>query len=95
MDPAKYGKDIREGNFPRIPAGLLGQEWLEGGGGEVSPELFYGPDRRPMLVKPENGGIEGMGGKLPGQELTVGDVAEQVGRNRMVDVIGELFNDRR
>jgi F-box/leucine-rich repeat protein 10/11 len=49
---------------------------------------FYGPDRRPMIVRPEQGGIEGMGGKLPDANLTVSDVAEQLGRNHTVDVIG-------
>lgn len=51
--------------------------------------MYYGPEREPLVFKPEDGGFEGLGGKIPGPELTVADVARLVGPNRMVDVIGE------
>jgi F-box/leucine-rich repeat protein 10/11 len=50
--------------------------------------LFYGPTREPLIVRPEDGGFEGMGGKLPGKDFTVQDVARLVGPDRQVDVIG-------
>lgn len=54
----------------------------------LSPSLYYGPLREPLIIKPEDGGFEGMGGKLPGRDLTVSDVARLVGPDRTVDVIG-------
>lgn len=89
QEPEKYGADIRIGDFPQVSGELLSKDWLESDAvGAVSPMTFYGPDRRPMIVRPEQGGIEGMGGKLPDANLTVSDVAEQLGRNHTVDVIG-------
>ena len=82
-EPAKFGKDIREGDFPRLKAESVNKEWLDSG----TAGVFYGEERRPMLIKKEDGGIEGLGGKVPGRELTVSDVAEQVGRNEVVPVI--------
>lgn len=90
QDPEKYGADIREGDFPRVKGGMLSKQWLDSGESSgLQPDTFYGPNRRPILVRPEDGGIESMGGKLPDKYLTVADVAEQVGRNHPVDVIGE------
>jgi hypothetical protein len=40
-------------------------------------------------VTKEDGGFTSMGGRLPKPELTVQDVADLVGRDRMVDVIGK------
>jgi hypothetical protein len=45
-------------------------------------------------VTKEDGGFASMGGKLPKPELTVQDIADMVGRNRMVDVIGEMWRWR-
>jgi F-box/leucine-rich repeat protein 10/11 len=64
--------------------------WLDGlEPSEYPPTLYYGPEREPLVFKPEDGGFEGLGGKIPGPDLTVADVARLVGPNRMVDVIGE------
>ena len=46
--------------------------------------------REPLIIKAEDGGFEGLGGKLPGRSLTVADIGRLVGMDRMVDVIGEL-----
>jgi F-box/leucine-rich repeat protein 10/11 len=51
--------------------------------------LFYGETREPLIVRPEDGGFEAMGGKLPGKDFTVQDVARLVGPHRQVDVIGQ------
>jgi len=50
--------------------------------------LFYGHTREPLIVRPEDGGFEAMGGKLPDKSFTVQDVAKLVGPDRQVDVIG-------
>lgn len=50
--------------------------------------LFYGTTREPLIVRPEDGGFEAMGGKLPDKSFTVQDVARLVGPDRQVDVIG-------
>jgi F-box/leucine-rich repeat protein 10/11 len=55
----------------------------------ISPSTYYGPMREPLIIKPEDGGFEGLGGKLPSQKLTVADVARLVGPDRQVDVIGQ------
>jgi F-box/leucine-rich repeat protein 10/11 len=60
--------------------------------GESEPSapgsLFYGPTREPLIVRPEDGGFEAMGGKLPDKSFTVQEVARLVGPDRQVDVIG-------
>jgi hypothetical protein len=95
-DPAKFGRVIKEDNFPRVPGSLLRQQWVESGNGttgssppEFPPTLFYGPTREPMVVTPEEGGLESMGGMIPDPSLTVDDVSHLVGPDKMVDVIGE------
>jgi len=52
------------------------------------PTLFYGSNREPLIIGPEEGGFESLGGKLPSKDLTVGEIARLVGPDRMVDVIG-------
>ncbi|CAK9781731.1 unnamed protein product [Cutaneotrichosporon oleaginosum] len=99
-NPAKYDRVIKDGNFPRVPATLLRKEWIESGvtasdvavgtapfPAHLPPTLFYGPTREPLVVRPEDGGIASMGGKVPEPGLTVDDVARLVGPQRMVDVI--------
>lgn len=86
-EPEKFGKDIRVGDFPRVKAEQLNKAWLDSGDAAALAFCGEGHERRPILVTKEDGGIEGLGGKVPGRELTVGDVAEQVGRNQAVDVI--------
>ncbi|BEI84833.1 hypothetical protein CcaverHIS002_0502340 [Cutaneotrichosporon cavernicola] len=88
------------GNFPRVPGSLLRKQWIESGvtASDVAvgdlpypthlpPTLFYGPTREPLVVRPEDGGITSMGGKVPDPGLTVDDVSRLVGPHRMVDVI--------
>lgn len=55
----------------------------------LPPNLYYGPNREPLIIKPEDGGFEGLGGRIPGKGFSVGDVAKLVGPQRMVDVIGK------
>lgn len=54
----------------------------------LPPDLYYGPKREPLIIKPEDGGFEGLGGRIPGRDFSVQDVARLVGPDRMVDVIG-------
>lgn len=84
-------------NYPAIPGKLLTRAWLEsqplpGQPSSVSPDLpptrFWGPNREPLIVRPEDGGFSSLGGHLPPKDLTVQDVANLVGPDRMVDVIG-------
>jgi F-box/leucine-rich repeat protein 10/11 len=99
-DPAKFGRIIGADDFPRVPGSLLTREWVESGRRsgkwsaefpqEFPPTLFYGPAREPLVVHPDNGGLGAMGGVVPGPELTVDDVADLVGPDKMVDVIGEF-----
>ena len=77
---------------------MVSREWIEGrldGAGSSQTPIppgskFYGSTREPLIVRPEDGGFESMGGKLPGKEFTVQDVAKLVGPDRSVDVIGKL-----
>ena len=83
------------GPYTRIPGSLLTKQWIESdpsssSNPQHSPSIFHGPDREPFVVSKEDGGFTSMGGKLPKTGLTVQDVANLVGRDRMVDVIGEL-----
>lgn len=90
-DPKKRGRVIKPDNFPRVPGELLRRPWLDGETvNELPPTLFYGPTREPLVVRPENGGLISMGGKVPGPSLTVDDVSRLVGPEKMVDVISEL-----
>ncbi|GFZ52058.1 JmjC domain-containing histone demethylation protein 1 [Saitozyma sp. JCM 24511] len=93
-DPAKYGKDIQDADYPHIPATLLSKSWLDSASdptssfpAEFPPSLFYGPDRKPLVITQKDGGFEGMGGLLPNKNLKVTDVAEQAGPIMTVDVI--------
>ncbi|OWZ77228.1 JmjC domain-containing histone demethylation protein 1 [Cryptococcus neoformans Bt85] len=95
-DPEKYGRTILDANYPAIPGKLLTRAWLEsqplpGQPSSISPDLpptrFWGPNREPLIVRPEDGGFSSLGGHLPPKDLTVQDVANLVGPDRMVDVI--------
>ncbi|ORX38273.1 hypothetical protein BD324DRAFT_620219 [Kockovaella imperatae] len=99
-NPQHFDVVISEGNFPRVPAEILTKSWIDSSTlpsqGESSsqsypnrlpPSLFFGPDREPLIIKPEDGGFEGLGGKIPGKNFTVADVGRLVGMDRMVDVI--------
>lgn len=84
-------------NYPSLPGKLLTRAWLEsqplpGQPSSISPNQpptrFWGPNREPLIVRPEDGGFSSLGGHLPPKDLTVQDVANLVGSDRMVDVIG-------
>jgi F-box/leucine-rich repeat protein 10/11 len=88
--------DLEVADYPHIPATLLSKSWLDSASdptssfpAEFPPSLFYGPDRKPLVITQKDGGFEGMGGLLPSKNLKVTDVAEQAGPSMTVDVIGE------
>jgi F-box/leucine-rich repeat protein 10/11 len=99
-NPEKYGTKITEGNFPKIPGSMITRAWIESAGkgvkaengssSDLDPTLFYGPTREPLIITKEAGGFSSLGGKIPGDDFTVADVARLVGPDKMVDVIGEL-----
>jgi len=66
-------------------------EQPEASGSSAPGSLFYGTSREPLIVRPEDGGFEAMGGKLPDKSFTVQDVARLVGPDRQVDVIGMSY----
>jgi hypothetical protein len=77
---------------------MVTRAWIEArmeGGEAAEPaapgSLFYGTTRTPLIVRPEDGGFEAMGGKLPDRSFTVQDVAKLVGPDRQVDVIGIAY----
>ncbi|WVQ95175.1 hypothetical protein IAU59_002269 [Kwoniella sp. CBS 9459] len=92
-DPAAYGATILEAEYRCVSGQLLSEAWLESEpssaewSNQYPPTLFYGEDREPIIVKRKDGGFESMGGNLPGNDLTVQDVAKLVGPERMVPVI--------
>lgn len=92
-NPENYNTTIVDADYPRLPGKMVSREWIEGhqeGAGPSTPpgSTFYGSGRQPIIVRPEDGGFEAMGGKLPGKDFTVQDVAKSVGPDRAVDVIG-------
>lgn len=57
---------------------------------EISPDVFYGHDREPIIVPKSRGGFESLGGKVPSHEnFGIDDVVKLVGKDYMVDVIGK------
>jgi F-box/leucine-rich repeat protein 10/11 len=75
---------------------MVTKAWIEArldqadsSGSSAPGSLFYGTTREPLIVRPEDGGFEAMGGKLPDKSFTVQDVARLVGPDRQVDVIGK------
>ncbi|OCF40722.1 hypothetical protein I317_05494 [Kwoniella heveanensis CBS 569] len=92
-NPAAYGTTILDANYQCVPGKLLSKAWLESDpsspewSDQYPPTLFYGEEREPIIVRPEDGGFVSMGGHLPGKDLTVQVVAELVGPEKMVPVI--------
>ncbi|KAK8854559.1 hypothetical protein IAR55_003298 [Kwoniella newhampshirensis] len=92
-NPAKTGRTILDADYPRVPGKLVTRAWLESSSLSTSdtdmppPTCFYGPKRRPIIVRPEDGGFASLGGHIPGKDLTVQEVARLVGPKKMVDVI--------
>lgn len=69
------GKDIRDDNFKRMKGSDVGLEWLE------NDETAM---QEPIVVETP----DGLGMKMPPEEFTVDDVAELVGEETPVEVIG-------
>lgn len=93
-NPEKYNTTIIDADYPRLAGKLVSRDWIEGNADKAGPSMpsgsnFYGSGRQPIIVRPEDGGFEAMGGKLPGKDFTVQDVAKYVGQDRAVDVIGQ------
>ncbi|KAJ9092803.1 hypothetical protein QFC21_006679 [Naganishia friedmannii] len=92
-DPGRSGRKIKEAHFPRIDGSVLRKSWLDGTYEperpiEISPEVFFGPDREPIIVLSSRGGFESTGGKVPSkEEFGIDDVVRLVGRDTLVDVI--------
>ncbi|KAJ9119019.1 hypothetical protein QFC22_003508 [Naganishia vaughanmartiniae] len=92
-DPGKSGRKIQEAHFPRVDGSVLRKSWLDGTYDperpvEISPEVFFGPDREPIIVPSVRGGFESTGGKVPTkEEFGIDDVVRLVGKDTMVDVI--------
>lgn len=71
------GKAIKPDTFKRMEGSDVTLEWLES-----DPSAM----REPIIIeKPD-----GLGMKMP-EDITVGDIAEALGRNTAVEVIGELL----
>ncbi|WVQ79596.1 hypothetical protein IAT38_001696 [Cryptococcus sp. DSM 104549] len=53
-----------------------------------TPQVYlWGPNREPLIIRPEDGGFSSLGGHIPGKDFTVQEVARLVGRDKVVDVI--------
>jgi F-box/leucine-rich repeat protein 10/11 len=52
-----------------------------------SGDLFYGPNREPIVIPKLMGGFESLGGKVPDAKTGFQDIANLVGRNKTLDVI--------
>jgi hypothetical protein len=69
------GKTIAKDSFRRMPGGELTLEWLE-----ADPDSL----KNPIIVETP----DGLGMKMPPTDFSVDDVAEAVGENTPVEVIG-------
>lgn len=70
------GKKIKESTFRKMNGADVGLEWLESDDSAM---------REPFIVETP----EGLGMKMPDADFTVDDVAEAVGEDTPVEVIGE------
>jgi len=80
-DPSRWlrviqSKPIKDDNFRRMQGAEVGVEWFE------NDETAM---REPIVVESP----EGLGMKMPPHEFTVQDVADQIGHETPVEVIGE------
>jgi F-box/leucine-rich repeat protein 10/11 len=88
---------VTSAHFPRVDGSVLRKSWLDGTYEperpiEISPEVFFGPDREPIIVPSSRGGFESTGGKVPSrEEFGIDDVVRLVGKDTVVDVIGESY----
>lgn len=69
------GKEIRPHNFQRMKGSQVGQEWLDND--EVAMQ-------EPIIIEKQ----DGLGMQMPGPDFTVEDVADLVGRDTPLEVIG-------
>lgn len=72
------GKEIKENTFRRMKGSEVGLEWLESDDSAM---------REPFIVEFP----DGLGMKMPDEDFSVEDVAEVVGEETPVEVIGELL----
>jgi hypothetical protein len=72
------GKGIAEADFRKVKGGDVGLEWLN------SDEHAM---REPIIFE----GAEGLGMKMPRSTLSVMDIAEKIGMDTPVEVIGTLL----
>ena len=81
-------------HYPRVNGSVLTKSWLDDNSeseviAEISPEVFFGPDREPIIIPKSRGGFESLGGKVLAQEtFGIDDVVKLVGKDYMIDVIG-------
>ena len=71
------GKPIKKDPFKRMKGSDVGIEWLENDENAM---------KEPILIEEQTG----LGMKMPPPEFTVDDVADAVGHDHMVEVIGAL-----
>lgn len=81
-DPSRWlrmmeGKAIKKDPFRRMKGSDVGVEWLENDEGAM---------REPIVIESD----EGLGMKMPPPAFTVSDVAETLGEDMPVEVIGTL-----
>lgn len=84
-------------HYPRVDGSILRKSWLDGTYDpdqpvEIAPETFFGPDREPIIIPSPRGGFVSLGGKVPTKEnFGIDDVVKLVGKDYLVDVIGEYL----
>lgn len=71
-------KDIKKDNFRRMQGSDITSEWLEN-----DPDAL----KEPIIIESP----EGLGMRMPSKEFTVADVAECVGSETPLEVIGKLL----
>lgn len=79
-DPQRWvrlldGKSLIEGRFKRMNGGDVGLEWLSDDSAMLEPIVIESP--------------EGLGMKMPPSDFTVQDVADSVGEDTPIEVIGQ------
>ncbi len=73
-----HGKTIKKDSFPRMHGNELNLDWL------ISNETAM---TEPIIVEK----VDGLGMKMPPDNITVADVAEIVGPDTPVEVMGNVF----
>lgn len=93
-DPEKQGRVITDRPFTQLSGTQVTKAWLDSDPSASSstapgppPTLFYGSSREPIVIPRHMGGFTSLGGRLPDLKLGFQDVANLVGRDKVVDVI--------